>query len=126
MTKEGKIMTEIKLLGAGVDEFLAYKGVSDIERDNRGDVVVARFIDEENCVDTQFGKLGIEHKLNNSSRNREITIYSEGLRKKGKRKARSISVRNSTGYGYQQLTDRVLISVKTNAGEEHFTKKEID
>jgi hypothetical protein len=122
MGKEGEVTTEIVLAGIGVKRFLDRRGISDLERDSSGNYVVARFVDGEKSAATQFGNLSIEHRLVNDERNREVVIFGNGLRNRGSKAVRRVSLRHDSGSGFQHFSKNMQIGVRTNAGADVFVR----
>jgi hypothetical protein len=121
---ERNVQTEIILNGANLERFLDFKNVPGDQKGENGSIVVASFSGDENCVDTALGKIGLDFGLINDSRNRAIVIFSTGLRRKGGRKVRKVSINHKDGFGKQQLTNGVNLIVRTNAPAQFFGDSE--
>jgi hypothetical protein len=117
---ERNIETQIILNGVNLERFLDFKDFPRDQRGENGSVVVAQFSGDENCVDTALGKIGLDFGMINDSRNRAIVIFSTGLRRKGRRSVRRVSINHRDGFGKQQLTSGVNLIVRTNAPAQHF------
>lgn len=126
MAKETELTTEILLTGRGVKRFLERRGITDVEKDQSGKYVVARFVGEENSVETGFGTLAIEHRLANNTfhenGNRVVVIFGD-LRQRGARNVRKVSLNHNTGEGYQDFGGGMYVGVRTNAGADVFVQK---
>lgn len=98
------IETIIRLQGEGAKDFLQKKGIQNIEADCAGNLILEEKI---------FFRPS-EYWLVASTKNREVVVYSDWLRSKGKKRFRKVSI-NSEGVGRQQVTRGVELVVQTNA-----------
>lgn len=124
MTENREFKTEILLAGRGAESFFDRRGITDLEQDSLGNFVVARFVGKQDCIETSFGKLAIEHRLANNSRNREVVVFG-ALRKKGIKFIRKISLKHDAGFGFQQFSNNILIGVRTDAEVEIFIEDKV-
>ena len=111
--------TELSLVGSGVQRFLFKKGIE-------GEIGNYFYLGEFTAgqvVETPLGVLQVNHSLVLATNNRQVDVFCPGLRRKGKRERRSISVRNDNGSGIQQVTKNVVLVVSTDADRTEFEER---
>lgn len=122
MGKEDTVTTEILLKGRGVEDHLRRKRVFSPLKDEEGNVVVMKFSGEGRYRFTPFGRMIVCFGLVENTNNREVILHSPGLRRKGRKMQRRISVDSRDGIGSQQLTNGVEVIVRTNAPAQYFER----